>query len=86
MTQVDVTPDFSIAHVYLSLVLDKEKEEMLEVVSKHKSNIKRSLSKRIGKQVRRIPDLIFHLDLGAEHAEHMENIFKELNIRPEDED
>lgn len=86
VTQVDVTPDFSIAHVYLSLVLDKEKEEMLEVVSKHKSNIKRSLSKRIGKQVRRIPELIFHLDLGAEHAEHMENIFKELNIRLEGED
>lgn len=86
VTQVDVTPDFSIAHVYLSLVLDKDKERMLEVVTKHKGDIKKSLSKNIGKQVRRIPELIFHLDLGAEHAEHMEKIFKELNIRPEEED
>jgi ribosome-binding factor A len=85
VTQVDVTPDFSIAHVYLSLVLDKEKEQMIEIVSKHKSDIKRSLSKKIGKQVRRIPELIFHLDQGAEHAQHMEKIFKDLNIPPEDE-
>jgi ribosome-binding factor A len=71
--------------VYLSLVLDKEKEQMIEIVSKHKSDIKRSLSKKIGKQVRRIPELIFHLDQGAEHAQHMEKIFKDLNIPPEDE-
>ncbi len=86
VTQVDVSPDFSIAHVYLSLVLDKDKDNMLEIVNNHKSDIKRSLAKSIGKQVRKIPDINFHLDLGAEHAQSMENIFRNLNDPPTQED
>lgn len=83
VTQVDVTPDFSIAHVYLGLLLESDKEEMLEKVQSHKGDIKRSLSKNIGKKVRKIPDIIFHLDLGAEHAQKMNAIFKDLKIPPE---
>ena len=83
VTQVDVTPDFSVAHVYISLVLEGEKEKILSRVQSHKSEIKRYLSKSIGKKVRKIPDLDFHLDLGAEHAQKMDAIFKNLNIPPE---
>lgn len=79
VTQVDVSPDFSIAHVYLSLVLDKDKDSMLEIVNHHMGGIKRSLSKNVGRQVRKIPELKFHLDLGAEHALKMESIFRNLN-------
>jgi len=85
VTQVEVSPDFSIAHVYLSLVLDGDKEEMLENVQSHKGSIKKNLSRSIGKKVRKIPEIIFHLDLGAEHAEKMNTIFKDLNIPPEEE-
>lgn len=83
VTLVEVSPDFSIAHVYLSLVLEGDKQKMLEVVQHHKSDLKRSLAKRIGKQIRKIPDLKFHLDKGAEHAQKMDVIFKNLNIPPE---
>ena len=86
VTQVDVSPDFSIADVYLSLVLDRDKEKMLEIVQNHKGNIKRSLSKNIGKQVRRIPDLRFHLDLGAEHAQKMDEIFRKLHTPTTEDD
>ncbi len=84
VTQVEVSPDFSIAHVYLSLVIDRDKEKMLEIVQHHKSDIKRSLSKVIGRKIRKLPDLKFHLDLGAEHAQKMDSIFKNLNIPPEE--
>ncbi|MCK5702890.1 MAG: 30S ribosome-binding factor RbfA [Cyclobacteriaceae bacterium] len=86
VTQVDVSPDFSIADIYLSLVLDRDKEKMLEIVQNHKGNIKRSLSKNIGKQVRRIPDLRFHLDLGAEHAQKMDEIFRKLHTPSTEDD
>ena len=85
VTHVEVTPDFSIAHVHLSLVLEGDKEEMLEKIQLHKSDIKRNLSRSIGKKVRKIPDLKFHLDLGAEHAEKMNSIFRNLNIPPEEQ-
>ncbi len=82
VTQVEVTPDFSIAHVHLSLLLDKDKKKMLEVVGHHKGNIKHTLAKNIGKQIRKIPELIFHLDLGAEHAQRMNEILEKLHIPP----
>ncbi len=85
VTQVDVTPDFSIADVYLSLVLDGDKEKMLDIVQHHKGDIKRSLSKKIGKQIRKIPELKFFLDLGAEQAQNMDEIFKKLHIPPDGE-
>ena len=71
-------------HLILFL-LDKNKEKMLELVQHHKSDIKRSLSKVIGKQIRKLPDLVFHLDLGAEHAQKMNDIFKDLDIPPEEQ-
>lgn len=82
VTLVEVTPDFSIAHVHLSLLLDKDKEQMLEVVHRHKGNIKHALAKKIGKQIRKIPELNFHLDLGAEHAQRMNQLLENLNIPP----
>ena len=69
--------------------LDLEKaigaELILEKVQSHKGDIKKNLSKTIGKKVRKIPDIIFHLDQGAEHAQKMNEIFRDLNIPPEDE-
>ena len=85
ITQVEVTPDFSIAHIYLSMLLNKDKEKMLQVVQQHKGDLKKALSRQIGKQVRKIPELVFHLDLGAEHAQKMNDLFKNLNIPPEEE-
>ncbi|MCL4136788.1 UNVERIFIED_CONTAM: hypothetical protein GTU68_042097 [Idotea baltica] len=82
VTQVEVTPDFSIAHVHLSLLLNKDKEKMLEVVEHHKGNIKHTLAKNIGKQIRKIPELIFHLDLGAEHAQRMDQILLKMYAIP----
>ncbi len=82
VTQVEVTPDFSIAHVHLSLLLDKDKEKMLGIVEHHKGNIKHTLAKRVGKQIRKIPELYFHLDLGAEHAQRMSKILENLHIPP----
>lgn len=86
VTQVEMTPDLSVAHVHLGLLLDGDKEKMLEVVQQHKGEIKRSLSRSIGKQVRKIPELIFHLDQGAEHAQKMDALLKNLHIPPAEPD
>jgi ribosome-binding factor A len=86
VTYVEVSPDFSVAHAHLSLLLDKDKDQMLEIVNSHKSAIKRSLSKRIGKQTRKIPEVVYHLDHGAEHAQKMDKLLRDLNIPPPEED
>ncbi len=85
VTRVEVSPDLSVAHAHLSLLLDRDKEQMLEVVNQHKSSIKRALTKRIGKHVRVIPEVIYHLDRGAEHAQNMDKILRDLQIPPDEQ-
>lgn len=82
VTNVEVSPDLSIAHIQLSMLLDKDKENMLQQVTAHKGEVKRSLGNRIGKQIRKMPELIFHLDLGAEYAQKMNQLLKDLHIPP----
>lgn len=86
VTHVEVSPDFSVAHVQLGLLLDKDKDQMLENVTSNKGSIKRSLTKRIGKNTRIIPDLVFHLDRGAENAQKMDKLLRDLHIPPSEED
>ena len=83
VTHVEVSPDLAVASIFLSLVLEKDKDQLLTAVNNHKGAIKKNLSKRIGKHTRRIPELIFNLDQGAEHAQKMDDLFKNLNIPPE---
>jgi len=83
VTKVNMSPDLSVAKVYLSLILDKDKQETFENINHNKSEIRWMLSKRIGKKARKIPELIFYLDQNAEHADRMEEIFRKLNIPPE---
>ncbi len=81
---VKMTPDLSLARVYLSMFLDK-KEEMLQKINAHKSEIRRDLGNRIAKQVRIVPDLEFYIDEVEERAARIDKIISELNIPPAEE-
>ncbi len=82
---VGVTPDLSIARVYLSMFMEN-KEELLEKINHHKSEIRRELGNKIGKQVRIVPDLQFFIDELEERAARIDKLIDDLNIPPADED
>ena len=81
-TVVDVrmSPDLSVAKIYISFMLDKDKEEAFERINTHKSEIRNLLGQRIGKQVRKIPELIFYMDEVEEKAARIEEILRNLDI------
>ena len=76
VTKVLVTRDMSIAKIYLSLFATGDKEELLKNIRKHGNEIRYKLGKRIGKQVRVIPELHFYHD---DSLDYIENIEKLLN-------
>ncbi|MCA6074437.1 ribosome-binding factor A [Fulvivirga sedimenti] len=82
---VKMTPDLSVARVYLSMFLD-DKEKMLDKITDHKSEIRRDLGNKIAKQVRIVPDLEFYIDEIEERAARIDKIISELNIPPAEED
>ncbi|MDL2223931.1 30S ribosome-binding factor RbfA [Bacteroidales bacterium OttesenSCG-928-M06] len=76
VTNVRMSPDLGLAKVYLSIFPSDKGSEIMENINSNKKAIRYDLGVRIGKQVRRIPELAFFLD---DSMDYLENIDKLLN-------
>ncbi len=83
VADVRVNADLSVAKVYISMLLAKDREKVLENIQRHKSELRKALGDRIGKQVRIVPELIFYRDELEEKASRMDDLIRNLNIPPE---
>ncbi|MGD1842823.1 MAG: 30S ribosome-binding factor RbfA [Thermonemataceae bacterium] len=86
VTSLKITPDLSIARVYLSFINSKNKQALLEDIRNKGKLIRHHLALRMGKQLRIIPELQFHLDDSADYAEKMDDLFSKIEIPPADKD
>lgn len=86
ITDVEVSPDLSFAKIYLSLMLSDKPDEILERIRERKSEIRKHLGNKIGKQVRIVPELAFFKDDTLEKASRIDDILSKLDIPPEEED
>ena len=84
ITGVRVTTDLGLARIQLSMFKVAEPKLILKQLSIHKNEIRKALGLRIGKQARIIPELEFFHDDTLDYVEKIENIFKNLNIPPEE--
>ncbi len=82
ITDIKITADLSIARVYLSFLMCKDREELLSNIREHTKMIRTQLGMRIRHQMRIVPDLQFYIDDTAEYAEKIENLFANLYIPP----
>ena len=76
VTKVNVTSDFSIAKVYLSIFPNNLASSYFENLKENKSQLRHDLSQKMKNQLRRIPELHFYLD---DSLDYIEAIEKELN-------
>jgi ribosome-binding factor A len=83
IAEVRLSPDLSMAKVYLSMMLSKNKKAVLENIQKHKGEIRKALGERIRNQARIVPDLVFIIDEVEENAQRIEDLIKSLNIPKE---
>lgn len=80
VTNARVTPDLSLAYIYLSMFREKEPKKLLEQIELHHHEIRKKLGLRIRTQMRHIPDLKFFHDDSLDYVEKIENIFKKIDI------
>ena len=80
IAEVKVSPDLGVAKIYVSMMLAKDKQAVLEKINIRKGEIRKALGDKIRKQVRVIPELIFYLDEVEENAQRMDSLIKNLNI------
>jgi ribosome-binding factor A len=74
VTKVHVTRDLSIAKAYLSLFATNDKQQLLKDIQRHTGEIRYKLGKRIGKQVRAVPEIQFYLDDSLDYIENIEKL------------
>ena len=82
IADVKVSPDLSVAKIYVSMMLEKDKPNILERINRRKSEVRKALGERIRRQVRIIPELVFYIDEVEENAIRIESLIDSLNIPP----
>jgi ribosome-binding factor A len=82
IAEVRISPDLSVAKVYISMMLAKDKHAIIDKIDLHKKEIRKALGDKIRNQARIIPELAFFLDEVEENALKMDEILKGLNIPP----
>ena len=82
VTVVRISPDLSMARIYLSFLLNKNKEILLEEIRERGKQIRQELGNRVRHQLRIVPDLNFYLDDTADYAAKMELLFAGIEIPP----
>jgi ribosome-binding factor A len=62
VTDVRMTPDLLTARVYISVYGTENKQEVILEMEEHLARLRHALGNRIGKSLRRVPQLAFFLD------------------------
>jgi ribosome-binding factor A len=78
--EVRMSPDLSVAKVYISMALAKDKTVVLDKLNVRKSEIRKALGEKIRNQARIVPQLVFFIDEVEQDAERIEDLIKNLNI------
>jgi len=83
ITDVAVSPDLSLARVHLSVLPIANADEVFDRLNDLKSEVRKHLGNKIGKRIRKIPELAFFHDDTQENAFKMDRLIDDLEIPPE---
>ncbi|MDF2454213.1 MAG: rbfA [Cytophagaceae bacterium] len=79
---VRMSPDLSVAKIYLSFLSTTDKQAELKKIRVNTKVVRKMLGDKLKKQIRIIPELIFMLDDGVDYAIHINNLISKLDIPP----
>ena len=77
VTKVKISPDLSIAKIYVSIYPTKNVDGWIKGLRENTSQVKHSLSQTLKNELRIIPDLTFYLDDSLDYIEKIESSIKE---------
>ena len=77
VSEVRVSPDLAIAHVYLSIFPQSKVGDTMEAIQAHTGKFRGELGTLERHQLRIIPELHFHLDDTIDRMEHIDELLKQ---------
>lgn len=76
VSEVRISPDLAIAHIYLSIFPQEKVASTMEQIEIHKGKFRGELGSLERHQLRIIPELNFHLDETINRMERIEELLK----------
>ncbi len=87
VSAVRITPDLSIAKVYLSIFPADKSQGILENIKKQTKTVRYELAQVVKQTLRKCPDLQFYLDDSLDYVENIDRLLASDPIKgtPEEE-
>lgn len=79
VSAVRISPDMSIARVYLSVFPSERSQEIVKNINDNMKSIRYELGTRVRHQLRIIPELKFFVDDSLDYAERIDELLKKQN-------
>ena len=76
VSAVRVSPDLSIARVYLSIFPSEQADEILKNINASAKTVRYELAQRVRYQLRKTPELSFFVDDSLDYIEHIDELLK----------
>jgi len=76
VTTVRVSPDLSYAKIYISIFPSDRVEIVMKSLEEHNKTIRFLLGKKVGKQMRIIPELRFFVDDSLDYIDKIDALLK----------
>ncbi len=76
VSTVRVSPDLSIARVYLSIFPSDKAPEIIENINKGARTIRYELAQIVRHQLRKTPELSFYIDDSLDYIENIDNLLE----------
>jgi len=77
VSAVRVSPDLSVARVYLSIFPSDKGPEILKEVKEMTKTIRYDLSQRVRFQLRKVPQLVFFIDDSLDYIDNIDQLLKQ---------
>lgn len=77
VTVVRISPDLGQAKAYLSIFPTGNIDEVMKEINEQSSQIRFALGKRVGKQMRIIPELRFFVDDSLDYLDNIDRLLKD---------
>lgn len=78
VTNVKVTPDLSLAKIYLSVYNTDNKQAVLLKLEDQHHRLKQIFSQRIRRQIRRIPEFAMYIDETLDEMDRLDALFDRI--------
>ena len=76
VSEVRVSPDLSIAKTFVSIFPSQKADSVMALLNENIREYRGELGRKIGKQIRIVPEIVFYLDTSLDYAEHIDELLK----------